>query len=1080
MIALLRWATPAAALLLFAPAAAQSAPGPEHRAFDVGEYDRTIAELRRKETGAPLDFEGHILLAEANERAEGRYEITSQALDDAAQQIGTGDAAVDRHARLAAIRGRMLSRADRSPEAARTIVEALADSKRAGAAGKEPFLTLGEAYGIVLLRMGLAKEAMQALVEVCDTRLSTLPDGDPRLLTSLYWLGRAEVSAGKIQEARDTLKEVVRVRTLALGANHPETLQARALQALIMARAGDAGSAAERRAILDAWRARPDQRDPRIAWALLDVAEDEADAKAPNAPDRLRAAYAQAIGADSPIERLNAEAGVRLAKYLYASGRYGEALDIITDASGRSPQISKSPLAYDLDATRAAIYRALDRPADAESIYRMLIAIYDADPTLGRGNRLTLLNNLAEIQAALGHFDAVVGTQRDIVAQRAQMLGANAPLTLSATSSLAAYLTHGSPDALKEAIALHRKVLAAREALSPPDEIAVATSLHNLGTTLDVAKAYLEAKVMLDRAIAIRTRILGPDHPDTILSKREWAGILMSEGDIAGARKVYGAVAASLERSRVRATATDDQRRSFFRQSAQVYKLLAVLEAQAGSNGAFAYADAARSRTLLELTSSADALGTINDPDAVARLGDARRALGRVASTDISQMGPPERAQHSALMDAATARVSAVEADLQQRYPQLQFAASFHAIDRARLRAAMREGTALLDYVVLGDQVMLLWIGPDGTMGTSDFAAIPGLAQSIKAYLALLSAPALVGSAADPMADRAVFAWKDGSYRLSRLDADIPEEAEIMTDVAIVRALLSKHLFAALPLDVRQARRWIIIPDGPLAAIPFDTLSVDGVPVVTHTAVSYAPSLAMLIDLAERMRGRRSLDRDNILVMGAPALERAPAESPLRAWSALAGSQAEVTALTSRYGLKPGKTVFSGLAATEAQLRRLDGEGALARYKTLFFSTHGNVDLAASERNAIILMGDAVGPDSDGFVRAAELMSLHIKADLIIVSACQSGVGEWLDGEGAMGLPFALFASGAASTLLTHWSVADQSASAFMTRFLDKTDRGKDAASALQETKLDFLEGRAGERWTDPAYWAAFSFFGAS
>ena len=125
-------------------------------------------------------------------------------------------------------------------------------------------------------------------------------------------------------------------------------------------------------------------------------------------------------------------------------------------------------------------------------------------------------------------------------------------------------------------------------------------------------------------------------------------------------------------------------------------------------------------------------------------------------------------------------------------------------------------------------------------------------------------------------------------------------------------------------------------------------------------------------------------------------------------------------------------------------------------------------------------MGDDHDADNDGFVRAGELMSLHSRADLVVVSACESGVGAWLDGEGAMGLPYALFASGAASTLLTHWSVADRSSSAFMARLFDKLDQGMETTEALQQTKLEFMAGKAGDAWTAPGFWAAFDLFGAT
>ena len=1048
----------------------------------AGDYASAVARLEsRRRAGSRFDFDDDLLLAAANERGEGSYATTAAALDAAASRVGTGPLAPARAAQVATDRALLLSREGRFADAARIILEALALLKRNGNAKGDVWLSARETYGIVLLRMGLAPQAIAVFADVSDERLAALPDGDPRLLTSLFWLGAAELKAGKLPEARDALREVVRVRKLALGADHPDTLQARSLLALVLERSGSADAAKERSDILNIWLRRPDQHDARIVLALLDVADGERDKSGPAAAlPRLQMAYRRAIEADPPIERLTAEAAVRCAKALYALGRYGEALDILADASVRTPQIQHTPLAYDLDVTRAVLYRELNRPKDAERIYRQLVEIYDRDETLSRADRLTILNDLAETVAAQSRFSEAAEIQRRVLAARMTMLGATAPPTLSAKSALAAYLSNGSATSLKEGIALHREVLAAREALGPPHERAVAASLHNLGASLDQAGAYAEAKEKLTLAVAIRERLLGKDHPDTINSKRELAGVLFSSGDLTGARNAYVELVASMERARIQSTATDAQRRSYFARFAQAYKVLALLEAHAGSNSAFAYADAAKARTLDELVSSTDAVAALSDPAHVSRLNQARRILGSLASTDTSGMTAQDQIAHKVALDAAAVRVGQIEAELQARHPKLRFASSFTGIDRAKLRSAMGKDTLLLDYIVLGDRVQLLWIAPDGTMGASDLATIPELSDTARAYLMLLSAPALSGTPADPMTDRAVFAGRDGSFRVRRLDENIPDDAVLITDAAPVRDALSQKLLSAVPAKVRNAKRWIVIPDGSLGGIPFDTLISDGHVVAEHTAVSYAPSLRLLVDLHQRLVAYRTISRNRALVMGAPAFGSAPAGSPLRAWSELPGSKVEVEALAKRYHLKRGTSLFTGGLATEERLKQLDGTGALKRYKMLYFSTHGIIDLASPERNAIILLGSPGDPANDGFVRAAELLALHSRADLIVVSACESGVGEWLDGEGAMGLPFALFAAGAAATLLTHWSVADKSSAAFMTRFLTKVDQGADAASALQQTKADFIAGREGEQWKAPAYWAAFSLYGAN
>ncbi len=1042
------------------------------------EAARALNEERASPAGA--DFDDTLLLADANERAEGAYALSEAALAQADRLAGTDATAAQRHVRVALVRALLQAREGRFDQAPRTVLEARATAQ-AAAADPELQLAVKQTYGIVLLHMGLVREAFPVLLDVADARMKTLRDGDPVLLDSLYWLGCAQIGVKKYPEARDTLAEVVRVRTLAVGADHPETLGARLLLANALARIAPEAAVRERQEVLQEWTSRGDQHDARAVAALIAVGDDEkVNGNTAEALATYRAAYERSVESSPPIERLTAESALRLAKALLSQARYGDALATLADMAGRTPQIQQTPLAYDIQVTRAVLYVDLGQAQDAEPIYRNLIAIYDADPTLSRADRLTLVNNLAQVLATEGRFDAAIAPQREVVAARTLIKGPADPSTLAAKSSLATYLAHQSPPALAESVAQHRDVLAARRAQIPQDELAIASSLHNLAVSLDLAKSDEEAKSLISEAIAIRTRLLGPDHPDTINSKRELAGILFSTGDVDGARAAYEQIVASLERARIASTTTEDQRRTFFASTAQVYKWLAVMKAHAGDKSALAYADAARGRTLDEIATSGDALASIASPAESARLSDARAAFGRLTSADTTGMTGAQLDIRSAAIDAAGRRVAQIEASLQASHPQIRFATPFRPIDGAQLRAALGDATLLLDYSVLGDRIQLLWMAPDGSMGASSLLNQPALSETARAYVALLSASALAGTAADPMLDRAVFAWPDGSFRLRRLNEAIPDTATIVSDIAPVRGALSRILLEDVPATAKRAKRWIIVPDGPLAGVPFDTLSLDDHLVLETSAVSYVPSLQMLVDLQARRVAYSSLERSKILAIGAPSFSAAPAGSPLREWAELAGSRAEIDDLTRRYGLHEGQTLFSGADATEARLRQLDRAGTLADYKILYFSTHGTIDLASPERNAIILMGDGHDADSDGFVRAAELMSLHSRADLVVVSACESGVGTWLDGEGAMGLPYALFASGAASTLLTHWSVPDRSSSAFMARLLDKVDQGMDTALALQQTKLEFMSGRAGDAWTAPGFWAPFDLFGAT
>lgn len=1073
------WRAASSALLLLLTITASPLHGQSGTAdalFAAGDYAQAAAAARAEASSAgragAATAERWLLAAKANERAEGSFADSEAALRAAAAAFGTTGIPSRMRVRIAAIRALSQSRAGDFETAARTILEARSTPRKTQSSEEEIELDLS--YGIVLLRMNLPAVAIEVLGEVCKARLQ-LPDGDARLLEALHWLGVAQLKGQRPAQAATTLAEVVRVRTLALGAEHRDTLASRAVLASAL-NSGSAGEPARERAeVLARWRARANPRD--AAWladamraASIDVSDAEERISA------LRTAYRIASQAGPAVQRIIAETGVDLAKALQRAGRPGEALAVLTDAASRSPEMARTRLGDELQVALAVVYETLDRVTEAKTIYRTMIAAYDADPTRNRADRLTLINNYAELMAREGSFLPALALAREVAQGRERLLGPTAPPTLSAKSALASYLSRTGH--AQDAIALHREVLSARLIAVPRDEQAIANSLHNLGAALDEAGLRSEALNYAGQAVSVRLRVLGEAHPDTITSLRLLAGVRVATGDRAGAIAAYRASVAGLERGRLVAVSGDGQRRSWFRQFAQVYKMLAFLEAAANNSGALDYVDAVHGRTLAELSESRAVIGAVASAQDAARLDAARAAVGALAARDISALDDAARAQHGAALDQATTRLAEFEAGLEERYPALRFAKPAGALSRSRIRAAIGPDASMLSFAVLGDRVLRITITPDDAVEASE-REVPSLQETVRSWLALLSAKAVAGSAADPLRDRAVYAWPDGSFRIKKLADDVPEEAIIVNDAEIVRRALSKALLGDMPETVHRSTRWVVSPDGPLAALPFDALEIEGRLVLDRTSVSYTPSIRMLLRLHDRRNEYQRGTREPMLVLGAPAFSTAAAGSPLRLWQELPGSAAETAALQDRFGLVEGTNLFTGSAATEARLRALDASGALGRARMVVLSTHGLVDVASAERNAVVLLGSGSDSASDGPVRAAELISLRFGADLVVVSACQSAVGEWVDGEGAMGLPFALFAAGSASTLLTHWPIADNGSAAFIDRFFAKLQAGERASQALRQTKKDLAAGLAGARLRDPAYWAAFSLYGA-
>jgi CHAT domain-containing protein/tetratricopeptide (TPR) repeat protein len=145
----------------------------------------------------------------------------------------------------------------------------------------------------------------------------------------------------------------------------------------------------------------------------------------------------------------------------------------------------------------------------------------------------------------------------------------------------------------------------------------------------------------------------------------------------------------------------------------------------------------------------------------------------------------------------------------------------------------------------------------------------------------------------------------------------------------------------------------------------------------------------------------------------------------------------------------------------------------LAEYRILHFATHGVLDSERPELSAIVLsLVDERGQPQNGFIRLNEIYNLNLPADLVMLSACQTGLGKEIRGEGLIGLTRGFMYAGAARVGTSLWKVDDAATAALMGRFYQAMlKEGKSSAAALRAAQLDMLKQK---RWQSPYYWAAF------
>ncbi len=156
--------------------------------------------------------------------------------------------------------------------------------------------------------------------------------------------------------------------------------------------------------------------------------------------------------------------------------------------------------------------------------------------------------------------------------------------------------------------------------------------------------------------------------------------------------------------------------------------------------------------------------------------------------------------------------------------------------------------------------------------------------------------------------------------------------------------------------------------------------------------------------------------------------------------------------------------------ATEENLK----SGQLDRYRYIHFATHGFVDENAPDLSGIILAQDSTSSEDD-VLYSSEIYNLNLNADLVVLSACETGLGQVVKGEGIIGLTRGFIYAGAENLIVSLWPVGDVSTSQLMIGFYEQLLDRQTKAESLRNTKLQLIEN--GSR-ADPFYWSPFILIG--
>jgi tetratricopeptide (TPR) repeat protein len=456
---------------------------------------------------------------------------------------------------------------------------------------------------------------------------------------------------------------------------------------------------------------------------------------------------------------------------------------------------------------------------------------------------------------------------------------------------------------------------------------------------------------------------------------------------------------------------------------------------------AFEYAERARARSLLDLLAESHAdlrAGVPRDllrreAEAVARVARATRRLraGAPLERDARARERAEAEEALALIDVEIRRAS-------PRYAQIARPEPIAAGEVRR--GLLRDGEILLEYL-LGAEASYLWVVTHQGMSWHDLPPRERIESAVRRLLERVRSPA----------------------------SDLGPEAAHLTDAGEVGRML---LPAGIP---SEGRVLIVVPDGILHYLPFEVLRQPAgrdpraEALLLHDyEILYAPSASALRALRRAPAGDPRAPA-TLLALGDPPVASGPEAA--RDLPPLPFARDEVLRIGALFR-RTRRTVLLGPEAREEAIAAAASE----RFTYVHFAVHGLIDEEAPGRSGLLLAVDPEGP-GDGVLEVNEIFRLRLGADLAVLSACRTGLGRVVRGEGMIGLTRAFLFAGAKGVVVSLWSVGDRSTADFMEDLYRRLVGGTAPRAALRQAKLAFLASDT-PALRHPSRWAAFVLVG--
>jgi len=630
--------------------------------------------------------------------------------------------------------------------------------------------------------------------------------------------------------------------------------------------------------------------------------------------------------------------------------------------------------------------------------------------------------------------------------------------------------------------------------------------LNSLGTTYLKVNQEQPALLCFQRALPL-TRA-AQDHGHESLTLYNIANVQRAQSDLAAASANIDKAIQIIEELRSRVPG-HSFRSSYFASVHQYYELRIDLQMQKHKQNpeagfqikALEDSELARARGLLDMLSdSRSAFRTAAAPELLDEERKLRQTLNVKAEYQMKLLSGEHSAEQATAAETQirqlTIRYENVQEQIRKQNPHYAALTQPRPLSVNEIQQRLLDNNSLLLEYALGDNRSYLWVVSKAEIESYELPGRAEIEALVRSFYNLLTASQ---SVIEETADQR-------QLRIDQAYAQLPFQA-----ARLGRVVLG-------PAAAKLAnKRLLIVSDGALQYVPFQALIVSEIderhgisaesvedpqsdgpsPLIFRHEIVNEPSAAALALLLDEAKGRQSPSR-NVAVLADPVFEiddpRIESGGPSQAqgvnrsesgelrralrdvglpngWSKiprLPGSRAEADAILAAV---PWGTGMKAIGFEASRVTAISPE--LGKYRIVHFATHGFILEQHPELSGVVLsLFDRKGQPVDGFLRLFDIYNLNLPVDLVVLSACNTGLGKDVRGEGLVGLTRGFMYAGASGVIASLWKVDDEATADLMQHFYEGMFTEKlSAPAALRKAQLELSRQK---RWRSPYYWAGF------